>query len=396
MDVGFCTRPMIRDSGSAHLTEYQLQNVLLNSRKLESSLWFAFLIQGLSGVVQIKGYIALRGLDYLNYQSAFTNGAVAAMFIVLNLENLILGGHAARSAVLICRGYQVVGMVSCVFDAIAGSAVPNPLSFCCWFASTRLCLALGARQPANFGLVCTLGLLVAAGSLFFTLPWLLFGAFVATLIAGWSTQLRLLALQDQGVRDVIKLSAFSFTRFLPHTVAGLFIGFLDRYLALYFVDGQVGEQYLRALQLCGMSAFLIYPFVYHERNKLLKASTSVDFIYLAGLALKTLAALALAMAIVVSGMRAAGSLADINVLLLVTLLGIVCAQLYQVLAPVNFVKERFNLMNAITVGSAISAIVIAWILLSVSRSGLAIAAVLIAAWLCQVTATAWSLVRKTP
>ena len=238
-----------------------------------SSAIFALVFQGINGLIQVKAFIALTGADYLAYSAAYLAGSVLAIIAALNFENMVLGGRWTRSVRHYLVGIWLLGMVAALLMWNLHSTVPmtvlSVLVFCSLNVCSRLFLAWASQaRPSSFGPALA-GALVLVSCLLGDLSLVLIAALMAFPLVAWRAQ-GPKAQASAGLRQVLVTSTAEFVGYLPHTLSGLVIGYLDRFVALSIIGGAEAERYLRTVQICSWAAFIAYPVVFYWRSRVLK------------------------------------------------------------------------------------------------------------------------------
>lgn len=350
---------------------------LLHARAL-----FALVFQGINGLIQVEAFFSLRGADYLAFSAAYLLGTVLSLLLVLNFENVVLAGRWTTGVRRYALAAWAVGVAAALVAVVTRAPVPSFVAFCCFGICLRLFLAWANHaRPAPPGLVAG-GLLVLAACLAGDLSAAMLAAMLAFPLAAWRVEGLVLG-RDDGLWQVIRASFLSFAQYLPHTVSGLVVGYVDRYVALNTVGGHEAETYLRTVQVCSWAAFVAYPVVFQARSRVLQAGTLQ-----VGAALRTLglvaAAMALAVAVILAVSHTTGRMPTLSPWVVLTVfLAIVCSQSYQVASSLNFVGERFATINRITLASAALVLVLAFGLVPAWRTAEALAVVLCSGWCLQ-------------
>jgi hypothetical protein len=361
--------------------------------QLRRPTMFALVFQGINGLIQVEAFFALRGAAYLAFSVAYLAGTVLSLLVVLNFENLILAGQWTRSVRGYLAGNWLLGMSASVASWALQSTVPSFVAFCCFGVCSRLFLAWANQaRPAPAGPLCAGGA-VLASCLLGDLNLVLVVAMLAFPVAAWRAQ-RPAALADSGFWAVLRNSAGAFARYLPHTLSGLAVGYLDRYVALDIVGGTAAEGYLRTVQVCSWAAFVAYPVVFQARSRVLQAGRLEG--PLLGRSVSLLAAAitgATAIILLVAwiGHRMPPLSAPVLVLVL---MAIVCSQSYQVVSTLNFVGNRFGTVNRITLSSAAVVVVLAFTVVPTWKTAESLSLVLFAGWFVQLGLTTAVLRRR--
>lgn len=350
----------------------------------------ALALQVLSGLIQVAAFIGLQGDEYLAFSQGFILGSAAASVAVLNFENSLLKGEFSRVVWRYFALLWLVGTFSLLATLAFGGRSPHLVTFFCWAVCLRLFLAWSNAARAHLLIVTGAVALGAAATLLRSpAAVMLVGLLAMPALAAGKGCLR--TLDSGSFRSVAGRSLSAFLRYLPHTVSGLALAYFDRFLALNVVGGERAETYLRTVQVCSWAAFLCFPVVFELRRRVLRKAELRPrdvVVHLSWLAL-ALAGSALAILAVLS---LTGNLPVLSWLVLaVVFLGILCSQGYQVLAAVNFVRERFSRINKITICSAALSIVVGIVLVGVWPTGLSLAVALLAGWAAQIVGTARSL-----
>lgn len=357
---------------------------------LRSRTIFALVFQGISGLIQVKAYISLSGSDYLAFSAAYLAGSVLAMLVVLNFENLILGGRWTQSVRQYLAATWVLGMVAALVAWSLPGTVPSTLplvvAFCSYNVCSRLFLAWASQaRPSSVGPGLA-GALVLLSCLMADLSLVLVAALMAFPLVAWRAQ-GPEAQVGAGLRQVLVTSAVEFLGYLPHTLSGFAIGYLDRFIALSIVGGVAAESYLRAVQICSWAAFVAYPVVFYSRNRVLQAgklhvSTVAKSFSLLAVVIAAMVLMILLLSWFTDRMPSISLFA-----LFLVFLATVCSQGYQVVSPLNFVNNRFGTVNRITLGSAAVVVTLAFTLVPTWKSAEALATVLLSGWMLQLSLT---------
>ncbi len=363
---------------------------LLHARAL-----FALVFQGINGLIQVEAFFPLRGADYLSFSAAYLLGTVLSLLLVLNFENVLLAGRWTAAVRRYAVAVWAVGLAAVLVAVLTQALVPSFVAFCCFGVCSRLFLAWANQaRPAPAGLVAAGGLVLAA-CLLGDLSQVMLAALLAFPLAAWRAQGPALG-PDAGLLPVARDSLIAFAKYLPHTLSGLVVGYVDRYVALNTVGGSDAETYLRTVQVCSWAAFVAYPVVFQARSRVLQAG-SLQM----GTALRTLGMLAatigVAAALILAVSHASGRMPVLSPwTLALVFLAIVCSQSYQVASSLNFVGERFGTINRITLASAALVLLLAFVLVPAWKTAEALALVLFSGWCVQITATVAVLRRPRP
>lgn len=353
---------------------------------------FALCLQGFAGLIQVTAFVRLHGSDYLDFSQAFLIGNVIAMLAVLNFENALLAGRFSRSVLGYFVGLWSIGFASLAFTLLRGGEIPSVVAFASWGVCLRLFLAWASGNTPRLAPILVAGA-SGVGAALSGNPALvmLVGMLAMALIGGMGGGLR--APADQGLGPVALGSARAYLRYLPHTIAGLAVGYLDRFVALGVVGGAPAEAYLRTVQVCAWGAFLCFPVVFELRSRALAAGAVTPI--RAGAILGMLSGiLALAVALILGALAVTGeSFALDPWVLLAVFAGIALSQYYQVISTLNFVGDRFSTINRITLASAAIVLVAGLPLVFTAPGGLSLALMFLAGWVVQAIATSLSLVR---
>lgn len=357
---------------------------------LHSNAMFALVLQGISGLIQVKAFVALSGADYLSFSAAYLAGSMLAILVALNFENMILGGRWTRSVRHYLAATWLLGMVAAlIIWGLRGAAPFTALSavaFCSLNVCSRLFLAWASQaRPSSFGPGLA-GALVLVSCLLGDLSLVLIAALMAFPLIAWRAQ-GPEAQAGTGLRQVLATSTTEFLGYLPHTLSGLAIGYLDRFVALSIVGGVQAESYLRTVQICSWAAFVAYPVVFYSRSRVLKSGKlDVSTVFKSIFLLAAVIAATVLVILLLSWLTDRMSSVSFFALFLV-FLAIVCSQSYQVVSPLNFVNNRFNTVNRITLCSAALVVVLAFTLVPTWKSSEAMATVLLSGWLVQLILT---------
>jgi hypothetical protein len=355
-----------------------------------SSAIFALVFQGINGLIQVKAFVALSGADYLAFSAAYLAGSMLAMLAALNFENMILGGRWTRSVRYYLVGTWLLGMVASLLIWSLHSMVPitvlSILAFCSLNVCSRLFLAWANQaRPSSFGPLLA-GALVLVSCLLGDLSHVLISALMAFPLVAWRAQ-GPEAQVGPDLRQVLKTSTAEFLGYLPHTLSGLAIGYLDRFVALSVVGGVEAEGYLRTVQICSWAAFVAYPVVFYSRRRVLQSgklevSTVSKLILLLASVIAATALMFLVLFWLTDRMFSFSFFP-----LILVFLAVVCSQSYQVVSTLNFVNNRFGTINRITFYSAAVSVALAFTLVPLWKSSEAMSTVLLSGWLVQLVLT---------
>lgn len=364
---------------------------------LHSNTIFALVFQGINGLIQVKAFFALSGSDYLAFSTAYLGGAVMAVLVALNFENLILGGRWTQSVRQYLTAIWLLGMVVVLVAWSLPGTVPSTLLlvvvFCCFNVCSRLFLAWASQaRPSPLGPVLA-SVLVLFSCLVGDVSFVLLAGLMAFPMAAWRAQ----GPEVQagvGLRQEVTNSAVKFFAYLPHTLSGFAIGYLDRFVALSFVGGVEAENYLRTVQICSWAAFVAYPVVFYSRARLLRAGkldpgTMATFFF----PLVAVIAAVVLMILLSTSLTDRRPSVSLSALVLV-LLAILCSQSYQVVSSLNFVNNRFSTINRITLSAAAVVVTLAFTLVPTWKSAEAMATVLLSGWMVQLSLTIVSLQQR--
>jgi hypothetical protein len=361
--------------------------------RLRSPALFALVFQGIMGLVQVEAFVSLQGEVYLAFSAAYLLGTVLSLLLVLNFENMILGGRWTTNVRRYFAAVWVVGLGAALAAVATRAQVPSFVAFCCFGVCFRMFLAWANHaQPAPPSLVAAGGL-VLASCLLADLGIVMLSAMLAFPLATWGARAPA-AGPDDGLLTITRQSLLAFAKYLPHTLSGLAVGYVDRYVALQVVGGVDAETYLRTVQVCSWAAFLAYPVVFHARAQVLRAGE----LRIAGATrIVGLVATIIGVAVVFIVALAHGT-GRLPVLapwaVAIVFAAIVCSQGYQVASSLNFVGERFGAINRITLASAATVLLLAFTIVPIWRSAEALALVLLSGWLVQFTLTVIQLQRR--
>ncbi len=353
---------------------------------LGASAMFALVFQGINGLIQVEAFFTLRGAEYLAFSSAYLAGTVVSLLVVLNFENLILAGQWTRSVRGYFAGSWLLGLSASVASWALHSTVPSFVAFCCFGVCSRLLFAWANQaRPAPAGPLCAGGA-VLASCLLGDLNLVMVVAMLAFPVAVWRAQ-GPAPLADSGFWAVLRYSASAFARYLPHTLSGLAIGYLDRFVALNIVGGTAAEGYLRTVQVCSWAAFLAYPVVFQARSRVLQAGRLEAPLLGRSVSLLS-AAIVGATTIILMVAWISHRMPPLSApVLALVLLAIVCSQSYQVVSTLNFVGNRFGTVNRITLSSAAVVVVLAFTVVPIWKTAEALSLVLFAGWFVQLGLT---------
>jgi hypothetical protein len=343
---------------------------------------FALGFQGVNGLIQISGFFALEGQPYLAFSEAFVVGNVIGIFLLMNYENIILAGNFTRSIRQYAAAAWVVGVVAAAIAVFQGSASPGAISFAAWTICIRVALAwanFNRPKPAALVIwVVLVGLAVLFGTpsqviltcLLF-LPLAASGLFFGEIAA------------DEGFGPRLLHSARAFLKYLPHTICGIALAYLDRFLALSSVPDDLAELYLRTVQVCSWAAFVAFPVVFHLRSSMLKAGVLTPRKALSILGAETVT-MVLAVSSILGVLWSLGRGNDTAwIPLAMVLAAIIFSQYYQIVSTLNFVLERFGTINRITLTSAASAAAVGLIGVWLYPRAETLALMLLTGWLLQ-------------
>lgn len=363
-------------------------------QRLRKPALFALTIQGLSGLIQVSAFVSLTGADYLSFSEAFLTGTALSLLLVLNFENEILGGAFSVAMRRYFLFFWVVGIADLLHAGLTHAAAPSFAAFAAWGVCSRMFLAWSSnRLPALAGTTVA-GLAGLAA--------LLSGAGLAIVMLVAMAAFPLAALRTEGppaapdsaVHTAVVASARAFLAYLPHTLSGMLVTYVDRFVALKIVGGAPAESYLRAVQVCSWAAFLIYPVVFQTRSRLLQQRRLEPAAAMRGGA-AIAASLVLGLATVLGALHLAGKAPDAGAMAFALVLAaLVCSQSYQVVSSLNFVERRFQTINRITLISAVTVLALGFGLVPVLRTTESLAFVLLAGWLVQLALTLASLRRQ--
>ena len=354
---------------------------------------FALVFQGINGLIQVEAFFALHGPEYLSFSAAYLLGTVLSMLFVMNFENSILAGRWTATVRRYFIAVWLLGLLAAGTALAWRVAVPSFLVFCCFGICSRIFLAWANHaRPAATSLLLA-AMLVLLASLVSSLAMVMLAAMLAFPLAAWRATGPELAA-DGGSIPVLRDSLLAFTKYLPHTLSGLAIGYVDRFVALNIVGGAEAELYLRTVQVCSWAAFVAYPVVFQARARVLQQGS----LTLAS-ALRTAAFLAgvmiIAGALIVTVAHLTGRMPVLSPFVLTTVfLAIIFSQCYQVASSLNFVNDRFGTVNRITLSSAALVLLLAFTLVPAWKAADALALVLLSGWLLQFSLTAAFLYRQ--
>jgi hypothetical protein len=343
---------------------------------------FALVFQGINGLIQVEAFFSLRGADYLAFSAAYLLGTVLSLLLVLNFENLILAGRWSPAVQRYAAAIWTVGLAAALLAVLGQELVPSFVAFCSLGVCFRIFLAWANHARPAPGSLFAAGTLVLASSLAGGLAQVTLAALLAFTLAAWRAQGPVLG-KDDGIVAVGKDSLLAFVKYLPHTLSGLVVGYVDRYVALNIVGGSAAEVYLRTVQVCSWAAFVAYPVVFQARGRVLQAGS-----LRACMALRILGLVAATIAAATAAILAVSYFSGRLPVLLPWVVGmvfmaIVCSQAYQVASSLNFVGERFSTINRITLGSAALVLLLAFGLVPAWKTAEALALVLLSGWCVQ-------------
>jgi hypothetical protein len=360
---------------------------------LQAPALFALLFQGINGLIQVAAFFGLAGPSYLAFTAAYITGTIVSILFVLNFENTLLAGAATRSVRLYFVVFWLVGLASALAAVLWHSTVPSVVTFCCWGVCFRLFLAWATHaKPAPSGLLLA-GSLAMATCLLGDLPQLLVVAMLVFPLAAVGAAGPAVTPGDGFVLEA-RASVTAFAKYLPHTLSGLLLGYVDRYLALGVVGGAGAEVYLRTVQVCSWAAFLAYPVVFQARARVLQAGT-LD----GGKALRVAgnvgATIAVAVAAILTVAYHSGRMPVLEPVVVALAFGaVVCSQSYQIVSTLNFVGQRFGIINRITLSSAATVLLLGALLVPAVRTPVVLALVYFSGWFVQFGLTVMILRRR--
>jgi hypothetical protein len=313
-----------------------------------------------------------------------------AILVALNFENMILGGRWTRSVRQYLAATWLLGVIAALVTWRMGGAVPftaiSVVAFCSLNVCSRLFLAWASHaRPSTFGPGLS-GAFVLVSCLLGDLSLVLVAALMAFPLVAWRAP-GPAAQACTGFRQVLVKSAAEFLGYLPHTLSGLAIGYLDRFVAISIVGGVEAEGYLRTVQIFSWACFVAYPVVFYLRSRVLNvgkldASTTSKSIFLLAAAIAGTGLMILLLSYLTDRMPSVSFIA-----LVFVFLAFVCSQSYQVVSPLNFINNRFNTVNRITLASAAVTVALALTLVPTWKSSEAMATVLLSGWLVQLVLT---------
>lgn len=360
---------------------------------VRSPIAFALVFQGISGLVQVSAFYSLAGQAYLDFTAAFLLGNVLSMAFVLNFENVLLAGVVTRSMRRYFTLVWTVGLVAAITTIGLHEAVPSFVAFCCLGVCLRLFLAWATHaRPSPKGLALAVVLTLSACG-FGGPTHMVLAAMLAFPLATWGAE-RPGVTDDKGILAISLDSLSEFARYLPHTISGLVVGYVDRYAALQIVGGSGAESYLRTVQMCSWAAFIIYPVVFQARRQVLRIGRIG-----AAITIQVIGAVAVALALVAAAIYLLSHWVDhapvlVPGVVILAFLAIMSGQCYQVFSSLNFVGMRFGTINRITLTSAAVAMVLTCFLVPTLRTPESLATVLFSGWFCQVCITVVVLFRQ--
>jgi hypothetical protein len=375
-----------------------LQNLMrLALEILHSNAMFALVFQGISGLIQLKAFIAFSGADYLAFSAAYLAGSMLAILVALNFENMILGGRWTRSVRNYVTAIWLLGMIAALITwRMSGTGPHMALSvvvFCSLNVCSRIFLAWASHaRPSTFGPSIAAAFVVAI-CLLGDFSLVLIAALIAFPLVAWRAQ-GPLAQDGVGLRQVLVTSTAEFLGYLPHTLSGLAIGYLDRFVALSIVGGVEAEGYLRTVQIFSWAAFVAYPVVFYSRSRVLKSEKlNASALFRSVFLLAAVIAAAVLMILIVFWLT--GRMTSFSFFALVLVfLAIVCSQSYQMVSPLNFINNRFNTVNRISLSSAAVVTALALTLVPTWRTSEAMSLVLLSGWSVQLVLTVSALQRR--
>lgn len=354
---------------------------------------FALVFQGINGLIQVSAFFFLHGQNYLDLSESLLFGTVLSLVCTFNFENIILRGSFSNSIYLYFIVFWLVGLLGAVFGILQGKLFPYFFVFCCWGVCVRIFLAWAVTARPSLLRLALAALLVGGVCLIGNLNFVIISCFVALPLAALPKS-GIESAADSGLWRTIYASFSDFTKYLPHTISGLVIGYLDRYVAINVVGGAGGETYLRIVQVCSWAAFLSYPVIFWLRNDLIKVNSLSCrrgcFLFMVVLCVM------LAAVCVILVIMFLLSKVPITTLypFLIVFTAIVFSQYYQVVSSLNFVQEQFSVINIITLLSGIVSITLAYFLIPLYPTTLSLAIMFLMGWLVQSSLTILSLIRR--
>ncbi len=360
------------------------------ARAGRSSTFFALLFQGIGGLIQVTAFVFLQGEAYLQFSSAFLVGIVLSIFFALNFENIILGGRFSPSINRYFIFFWLLGLAAVVVGKMVGATSPHFIVYCCWGVCSRILLAWAADKPAEFVRIFLIGVFVAAicwsGDLHY-----LMGASLLAIPLSAPSILFVPKSPDAGIRAEVLGSFRAFSHYFPHTVSGLMIGYFDRFMALNVVGGAAAEAYLRTIQICSWAAFVCYPLVFSFRNSIVaerrfsRRRGLTIFLSLCGVMIS-------AIVIILFFLHELQRVpATTPLVVALCLSAIVLSQFYQVTSILNFIGERFSVINRITLISGGFSLAFGLLLVMHNPSASSLATMFLAGWVSQVSLTLYFL-----
>lgn len=361
---------------------------------LRSRVLFALVMQGINGLIQVQAFFSLRGPNYLAFSSAYLLGTLLSLGLVLNFENVVLAGRWTTSVRRYGLALWWVGLAAALAAVIGHAQVPSFVSFCAFGVCFRLFMAWANQaRPAPLSLTLAGGLVLLT-CLLGNLSQVMLAAMLAFPLAAWRAQ-GPQAGGDGGLATVLHDSLRAFIRYLPHTLSGMVIGYLDRYVALNIVGGTAAETYLRTVQVGSWAAFLAYPVVFQVRGQVLQAGRLQAATAWRAASLVA-ASMALAVAALLAMAVATGRMPALSVGVVATVFAaLVCSQCYQIASSLNFVGERFGIINRITLASASTVLLLAAALLPFWRTAEVLSLLLFSGWFTQLWLTLLNLRRQS-
>jgi hypothetical protein len=351
---------------------------------LRARALFALVMQGINGLIQVSAFFSLQGHAYLDFSAAYLLGTVLSLLLVLNFENTLLAGRWTVSLRRWAGGVWCIGTAGAAWAVAMGSAVPSFIVFCAFGVCFRLFMAWANRARPDPLPLALAGTLVLAACIVGRVSLVMLVAMLAFPLAAWRADGPALS-PDDGIGTLLATSARAFARYLPHTVSGLVIGYVDRYVALNLVGGTPAETYLRTVQVVSWASFLAYPVVFHARSGVLREGriSTARAVKLVG---QVASAIAVSMVVILA--VATHRIPMLAPMVLATVFAaIVCSQCYQVASSLSFVSERFGIINRITLASATAVLLLAFTMVPAWPSAQALALILLTGWSIQITLT---------
>jgi hypothetical protein len=360
---------------------------------IRSPIAFVFFSQFLLGIIQVKAFFSYSGEDYLDFSFSYLIGSVGAIILSLNTENEILAG-VWNSAL---KKYFTIlvsgGVLISMYAMSVGQIVPHFLAFTFLQVSIRIFVAW-ANSAKPFPIALAIGgVAVMVTAVFLSLNSLIIVIFGALAIAKKSGAGVPASRIEQEGRFLFK-SFQAFLAYIPHTLSGIVIGNIDRFLALNYVNGNVAETYLRTLQMLSWSTFVMFPIVFAMRRRIIEIGQIAKYreaVSVFSIIIILLSFNFFSIYFLINLYNFDIQIHNESILLL--LVAISFSQSYQVLSIILFIGKEYSKINKITVLSSIFGAIVSIGLVWAYESALALAIGLLVGWGMQFGLTVRELMR---